>query len=132
MELWLYGDQLEKVFKKKLKFPYKNKQFIVQDYLVTNSGKVAIIAYYEGSKDEGSSFKVFGVNEDSEELDEIKIIPKGKQLSTAFGWVLDEGRSNVLTGLFREEKNRKGAKGSYKVKTKPEDGEEEGTAGRRK
>jgi hypothetical protein len=127
IEMWLYDDQLEKVFKKKLKFPYKNKQFIVQDYLVTNSGKVVIIAFYEGIKDEGSSFKVFGVSEDNEELDEIKIIPKGKQLSSAFGWVLDSGKSIVFTGFFRDDKKNKGATGIYYVKINANAWEEEVT-----
>lgn len=127
IELWLYDDQLNKIYKKKMSFPYKNKQFYVQEYLVTNDGKVIVIAYYKASKDEIKAdpdskntlnFKVFGVTADNEELDEIKITKKGSALSSAFGWVLDSGEV-VFTGFFREGGEKKyqyGANGIYYVK----------------
>lgn len=127
IELWLYDDQLEKIYKKKLTFPYKNKQFIVQEYLVTNEGKVIIIAYYAPSKDEVKAdpdkknelnFKVFGLTQDKEELEEIKISKKGSALSSAYGWVLDSGNI-AFTGYYREggeKKYRYGANGLYYVR----------------
>jgi hypothetical protein len=127
IDLWLYDDQLNKIYKKKMKFPYKNKQFSVQQYLLTDDGKVIIIAYYTPSKDQikanpdsknSLNFKVFGLTEDKEELDEIKISKKGSALSSAYGWVLDSGNI-VFTGYFREggeKKYRYGANGIYYVK----------------
>lgn len=127
IELWLYDDQLNKIYKKKMSFPYANKQFYVQEYLVTNEGKVIVIAYYKASKDEIKAdpdakntlnFKVFGVTADNEELDEIKITKKGNALSSAFGWVLDSG-DIVFSGFYRESEGKKyqwGINGIYYVK----------------
>lgn len=127
IELWLYDDQLNKIYKKKMSFPYANKQFYVQEYLVTNDGKVIVIAYYKASKEEIKAdpdakntlnFKVFGVTADNEELDEIKITKKGNALSSAFGWVLDSG-DIVFSGFYRESEGKKyqwGINGIYYVK----------------
>ncbi len=123
IELWLYDDQLNKIYKKTMNFPYKNKQFRIQEFLVTNEGKVIIIASWIPTKaDKDSkdmlSFMVFGLTEDKEELEEIKITKKGSALSSAYGWVLDSG-AVVFTGYYREggdKKYRYGANGIYYVK----------------
>jgi hypothetical protein len=117
IQLWLYDEQLESIYKKKLTFPYKNKQFAVQDYLVTNTGKVVIVATYTASKEEGSNYKLFGVNEGSEVLEEIKFIPEGKVLSAMYACILDSGRSLVCSGFCRDDnKLQYGATGIYYTK----------------
>jgi hypothetical protein len=130
VELWMYDDQLEKIYKKKLSFPYKSKQFVIQDYLLTNSGKVIIIAYYQTSKQENKngeapSFKIFGVDENKEELEEINVSPKGKALSSAFGWILDSGKSIAFTGFYRDDMKNRGANGIFYVRINTNAWEEE-------
>ncbi|MCX6188131.1 MAG: hypothetical protein NTW54_00725 [Bacteroidetes bacterium] len=127
IELWLYDDQLNRIYKKTMSFPYKNKQFTIQDYLVTNDGEVIIIAYWSPSREEMKlnpdtknvlNFKVFGLTPDKEELEEISITKKGTALSSSNGWVLDSGEI-IFTGYYRDGVDNRyqyGANGIYYVK----------------
>jgi hypothetical protein len=121
VDVWLYDDMLAKVYKKKLKFPYQSKQFSVDEYLLTDAGKVIIIAHYTPTKDEKKdgvteSYKIFGVTENNEELDEIEFGPAGNVLSSASAWVLDSGNSIAFTGFYRGDKKKRGATGIYYVR----------------
>jgi hypothetical protein len=121
VDLWLYDDQLDKIYKKKLKFPYQSRQFNINEYLLTDSGSVFIIAEFFPTKAESkdgknSSFKIFGINSNAEELEEIKVASKGQVFSSANGWLTDSGRSIAFTGFYRDDKKNKGANGLFYVK----------------
>ncbi len=114
MEMVLFDEDLNKIFEKELSFPYKNRAISVQEIIVTNDGRVSIVAFWEATKDEIKdnpdlkgqfTFKIFGITEDNEELDEIEIKEKGYALSTCEAFINDDSANTVLlTGFYRDVK----------------------------
>jgi hypothetical protein len=102
IELCMYDSHLVKIYNKKFRFP-NNEKLVVKDYLVTNSGKVVVIAYLitpgPGIEDY-ISYKIFGVNEEGEELEEIIIATGRKGLGSVFGFIVDSGKSIAFTGFY--------------------------------
>ncbi len=129
MEMMLYDNELKKIWSKELSFPYKNRSISVQDILVTNDGKVSIVAYWSPTKEDVREnpslkdqiiFKLFGVNESSSELDEIEISEKGYALSSCNGIIVDDTTNDIVfTGFYRDIKSKRsnlGVNGIYYFK----------------
>ncbi len=131
VELWVFDNHLKTIYKKKMKFPYKSRKFFIQNYTVTNEGKVIINAYYLPSKEEIKAnpdsksnflYKIFFVSED-DELQEIKFENKGAVLHTVTGFDLDSGKF-VFTGYYREAgefQSKYGSHGVYYIKMNTDD-----------
>ena len=117
MEMVLYDAQLNKIFEKELSFPYKNRAINVQEVLVTNDGHVTIVAFWGPTKEDIKenpdlkgqfTFKIFGVTESNEELDEIEIKEKGYALSSCQAFINNDSANSVLlTGFYRDVKGAK-------------------------
>jgi hypothetical protein len=117
MEMVLYDNELNKIWSKSLAFPYKNRSISVEEILVSNEGRVSIIAFWSPSKQEIREnpsledqmvFKIFGVAEDNDQLEEIQLKEKGLALSSCHGMIVDDStNATVFTGFYRDEKSRK-------------------------
>ncbi len=117
MEMALYDNDLKKIWSKELSFPYKNRSINVQEILVTNEGQVSIIAFWSPSKEDVKEdpslkdqiiFKLFGVTEDNDALEEIEISEGGKALSSCQGMIIDDlSNTIVFSGFYRDDKIKK-------------------------
>jgi len=129
MEMALYDSELKKIWTKDLSFPYKNRSISVQEILVTNEGKVSIIAFFTPTKQdkrENSSlkdqivFKIFGVTENNDELEEIQVKEQGFALNSCHGIIVDDSSNDIVfTGFYTDEKIKRstlGVNGIYYIK----------------
>ncbi len=104
MEFSLFDENFETLYEKKIKFPYKNRQISVTDIMLTNSGRVIIVAHWEPTKEEIRKdedmkgtvfFKIFGLDPKKDEMEELEFAEKGQSFSFV------QGREDVRTGNIR-------------------------------
>ncbi|MBI1305192.1 MAG: hypothetical protein GC181_01105 [Bacteroidetes bacterium] len=121
MEVALFNTELEEIYEKKMSFPYKYESIYINDVKVSNEGQVLITTEWQQSsglkksKNTGEAVnKIFTINEESDELEEIEIAQEGYAFSSMEGYILNDQDKMIFTGFYRDSKSVKRNNDKYK------------------
>ncbi len=112
IKITVFDENLKKVWKKTQKFPYRDKDLVIDDFLVSDEGKIFISTFYRDRRkkkdkedDIQSTFKIFKVTEG--DFSEIAVTLKNKDKINEANLFLQPATNDVYLGGFYSEYGKK-------------------------